>query len=259
MGGAFTAVADDVEAVFQNPAGLANIRLGELQLMQTQPVFDSNYYLVSAKFEGDWGLAWSQQTMTGIALTATTSATATSDVLAEGYSTYVANALTIAKAISLSETLSLGISAAGFYQDFSGISYGKGYGAALSLGLLWKLAPELNLGVLAKDLVNRQRWDSGTWEQAAPEWRLGLAGSLQPWWDICVESRWRQSAVPPTFHAGSEWRVADVLALRMGYDDAVITSGLGVHVGLLKIDFSYEAASPELYAERVRVGMGLVF
>lgn len=259
LGGAFTALGNDAGAVLQNPAGLAQVHFSSVELMQTQPVFDSDYYLLTAQFEGGWGLAWSQQTMSNIALTATTSATVTSDVLADGYSAYLANALTLAKAVEVNDALSLGAALSGFYQDFSGIDYGKGYGAALTLGLLWDAA-DFRVGGTLKDMLNLQRWNNGTWERAASELRLGVAKSLGTDWDASVETRCKLSATPVwSLHAGAELRLLDLAALRLGYDDGVLTTGVGLLLGFTKLDCSYESSSTNTYAERVRVSAGVIF
>ena len=265
LGGTSAAWGGDASAVLGNPAGLAKVMVSEVSLMQTQPIFDSNYYLATAVLDGGWGLAWSQQTMTDISLSSSTSATVTSDVMPDGTSTYLADAVTIAKGFSINEDLSLGFSVAGFYQDFSNISYGKGYGGSLSVGSLWDISEssknsQFKVGFVLKDILNISRWNTGTWEMASPSARLGLFGELQPWWDLTLETRKNiLSAAPLTLHVGSEVRILDLAAIRAGYDDGVLTAGAGLMVGPLKVDASYEAQSESTYGERVKVGAGLVF
>lgn len=256
LGGAVSAWQAEAGSVLSNPASLAGALVNEVQVMQTQPIFDSNYYLITAILDSGWGLAWSQQTMTDISLTSTSSAVATSDVTSEGSSTYMANAVTLAKGFNLGDHWASGISLSGFYEDFSNVSYGQGYGVSMTLGFLW----DKKIALVFKDLLNLSKWNSGGWERASPEARLGAMMGLTDWWDVAVEARRRFSGSAPfTGHAGAELRLLDFVALRAGYDDGVLTAGTGLLLGPVKLDAAYEAASNSTYAERVRVGAGLVF
>jgi hypothetical protein len=240
MGDAFTAVADGVAATHYNPAGLGWTRQREVAFSYQDIVLDVGQGSLGAALPLGSQSAWG--------------------VLAQ-YVDYGATQRTVVSGAA-------GANSGTFTgQDIAvGLSYGSrlgswGYGAtakvfsseidnatasafAVDLGLRWQAdASPVSLGVSLRNLGTEVKYDQEA-EHLPIEFRVGGA-----WWAFekrllvtaevvkVAEENW-------SGHAGVEWTLADMFALRAGYDGSVeIDNGLTVGAGFrssgLEVDYAW--------------------
>lgn len=252
MGNAFTAVANDVSAIQYNPAGMVFARRFELTSMQAKLASGFDIYHLGLltqqrEFSGQsipdsaWGLSWSNGSLADIPLvTVNEGVTVNTDIKPSSYSAYQANALTLAYASWLMPNLAWGLSTSGFYKNFLNVESGLGYGATMTGGLLWRLQSSLVLGFVIKDIFNVQYWNTGTTEFVHPEARFGVC--IEPLENVIFSGEARQkldSRYRPTFHAGTEWSVLNMLRLRAGFSEDRFTAGCGLYLTHISIQYAY--------------------
>ncbi len=252
MGNAYTAAGNDVNTIQYNPAGMVFARGFELTSMQAKLAsgFDLYYlgiltqqreYNVQTVPDSAWGISWVNGSLADIPLvTVNEGVTVNTDIKPSSYSTYQANALTLAYASWLMPDLAWGVSTTGFYKNFLHVDGGQGYGATLTPGLMWRLKHNVILGLVVKDMLNMQHWDTGTTEQVHPEIRLGVCFEVFDDLLLSVEARQKMdNRYQPTFHAGTEWSLLHYIRLRAGFSEDRFSAGCGIYLTHLSIQYAY--------------------
>ena len=252
MGEAYTAVANDVNAIQYNPAGMMFARSFEFGSMQAQLAsgFDLYYIAMMAQQrkrpgqpipDSAFGVSWVNGSLADIPLvTQNEGVSVNTDVKPYDYSTYQANALSIAYASWLMPNVAWGLTTTAFYKDFSNVSNGQGYGITLMPGLMWMVDYSMIWGVVLKDGLNYQRWNTGTEEVVHPELRIGL--SWEPFENLIMTGEARQkldARYSTTFHGGTELSILNFIRLRAGYSEDRFTAGCGLYVLNLSIHYAY--------------------
>lgn len=269
MGAAYTAMANDRHANVWNPAGLLIGNSRELGSMQTRLASDFNVFYLSGKYqlkkEGKakhaFGFYWVNGALSDIPLVETEeTVSANEDIDATDYFSYQANALGLSYARWLKDTLAFGINVTGFYQNFSKIDNGKGGGITVSPGLMWFPDYRLAFGFMAKDIINEQRWATGTNQSAIPEFRLGFSYALTEVLLFSSEMRRKtHTSYYTTLHFGFEYDFYSVLKVRMGFDEDQLTAGTGIYVKWFEMNYAYSANITDGLGDNHRVGLGISF
>lgn len=259
MGGAFTAVVDNVDSPYWNPAGLSRLRASEITTMQTRLSTDADHYYVSYAapwWGGAFGLSWVQ---VGLGRISRTSAEVDGNNEVQNLGTFdhYSNAYLLSYGRQLNDRLAFGLTFKYINSSMSDISGGESSGYSLSPGLLVEIPdPLLNglekilLGLKVDELISRQSWTSGFEEQFAPRVRLGLAcqfrklGTIS--FDLCQIVR---SGYSSEGAVGYEWRGGGI-ALRGGYAKGGPAAGAGFSIGRAEVDYAY-VHQPGLSRENV--------
>ena len=246
MGGAFTAIADNSDAPYWNPAGLSQMKHSEISAMQTKLSTDADHYYVSYVtpfLSGGLGISWIQIGMGSITQTGTTDAY--NDVENLGIFSYFSNAYMLAYGQNITDNLSFGITAKYLTSDMPGLVSIEGasaYGYSITPGLLYKPTNDLSIGFKVDELVNSQKWGTDTEEKAPSKYRLGVAYSLlvarYPLLLSADISQINQAGYASAASAGAELTMGS-LAFRLGSSDSTLTAGAGLGSEHVRIDYAY--------------------
>ena len=267
MGNAQCAAASDGSAAFWNPAAMLFNRHIEMMSMQAKLPSDADLYMLSgvlqngekgSKADSAWGFFWANGDMANIPKTTPNAAVSpTTDVKPSDYFSYNTHVLGVSYANWLQTNLSYGLNLTGFYQSFSTIDQGTGYGLSFTPGFLWMVAPELAVGGVLRDAVNITRWATGTSETVLPELRLGTSYAPIPALLFAGEIRQKiDSRYQPTLHTGLEYRLWQFLRVRMGFDQDRISGGCGIYVGNIDIQYAYVGDMTDGIGDSHRVSFG---
>ena len=272
MGNAYTAVANDCHAVYWNPAGMLFAKPLELGTMQAKLSTDLNVYYLSGVFQNKpkgsalpqsaWGIFWINGGLSDIPLVTgnETEVTDNIDVKPYDYAQYSGNAIGIGYAWWLTPTMAGGITVSGIYQDLSKISQGRGLGFTITPGILWLLDSRLALGVVIRNLVNYQKWSTGTIDYSIPE--LGTSISWSATDTLLISSEIRQkldSKYKATINLGGELNLWNTVRLRAGFDEDHFTAGCGLYIAKLSVNYAFTANTADGVGDTHRVSMEIGF
>jgi hypothetical protein len=245
MGSAFTAIADNADAPYWNPAGLGLVSSSEITTMQTKLSTDADHYYVSfvqPALGGTLGFSWIQVGLGNITQTSS-EVNNNNEVQNLGTFSYFSNAYLIAYGKNLNDHISVGLTGKYLTSDMSGIGGGQATGYSVTPGLLLRLSTVHNslitIGLKLDDAINDQQWGTGTDENVPPKLRLGLAyRSPNPGTFAVDISQTMRSNYSPDVSAGYEW--ADkFLSFRLGYAGDGLTAGAGFALDHARVDYAY--------------------
>lgn len=272
MGGAFTAIANDVTAGYYNPAGLANLNYPQIALMHSEQfgnLVNYDYGAVAIPFSTDmtFGLSVMRLGVDGIpdtrqALIDRTTGTQifdirdpnailNTDLISEFSNQDWAFYLTFSK--RQSENFYWGANVKIIRRDIA--EFGA-TGVGFDVGALYKPFDNLYLGANVQDVTTTLvAWNTGRNELISPTLKIGgaykiveiLGGYIMPALDFDIRFENRQFASnfnlgPVSFdmHAGFEYSYKNLFAVRAGYSDVKqFTVGAGVKLPKLNIDYSF--------------------
>jgi protease IV len=210
MGGAATAVCDDLSSIYYNPAGLA--KAGALgfsfgTIDTNKEILDENRYY-----------CYNLGTLAYL-----------------GYDKILPTGEKIK-----ADTIGMGV------QTGMGISYGLTYknifidtnakelrGYSADVGLLLKVTPQVSIGVLGQDALSDKVLDINS------STRVGAA--YRPFEDrviIAADSELGRAGPGDFTHYGVEWKVAEGLQLRTGIDSGNTTFGMSLDLPFMRIHYA---------------------
>lgn len=229
MGGAFTGVADDVNAIYCNPAGLKLVRGVEVMTMATQ-IFglkDLTYYLfggvVPTRKIGAFGTSYSQF----------------------GCAEYRESEIIISYGQSFGTGIYFGLNAKVMSLRIKGASKTSEYGGAsafgLDLGLLADISSRISLGVMAVNLNGPHLGKCS--ENLAQRVKVGtsfrfISGYIA---SLDIDLPISSIIVEPVIKAGLELALSRNLAIRAGVENepARFTGGIGFHWSVFAFDYAF--------------------
>jgi len=267
MGGAYTAVSNDVTAAYWNPAGLMNLQYPEIGLMHEQRyggMLSFNYGGVAWPFGPRYTLALSV-TRLGIDDIPDTR-NALIDLNGNGqldpnerlnydkitYFNSADWAAYLTYAFRMNPRFALGINLKLIMRELAEAS---AYGVGFDVGASYAVTPKFFLGAnLQNATTTLIAWSTGTNDLVSPTMKIGaayqidaLGGTITPAVDFDVMGENRQTAsllsvgpfsVNP--RAGLEWQFRKLFALRAGFSDVQeFTFGAGVHLPKLYLDYAF--------------------
>lgn len=253
-GKAFVGLADDANAVFLNPAGLAGLKDWQVQSMTTRLLNEIDYVSFAGTYNTDFGtlgLGYIGTSISGSFVTtlelsgggetivpAGSAIDYTSSVILLGYGSEAKRFLNY----GWLDNVSVGATLKIFSQGLSGggIEGGLLTGYDMDLGLLYNPLPWFTLGLNQIDALPASAGgklvDSDGNESDLPTTtRIGMAmkvlgdNSLYPFSSTLVylldfDYMPTRTNYPTLFHTGVEWWPSNYLALRFGFDQDVIGS-----------------------------------
>ena len=235
MGGAFTAVADDLSAIHYNPAGLVNIKKQEISLLY-YPMYESASYSSAAYGQpllnfGTIGAAFFRFSLDNI----------------EGYdqndkptSAFGSeqNKLTLSYGRSIIEGLSAGANISIYYSKMARFNY-AGFGA--DLGLLYTPFPFLSAGLMASNVITPAFSMQSVTETIPRTYTLGLLAKhkiadfeFKAAYDASVGEKEGYKG-----RAGLEIKWSGIASARAGYTDGEFTFGAGLKLYDTQFDYAY--------------------
>lgn len=285
MGGAFVAIADDANAVQENPAGMAFFEKGARFAGFTHSsLFGvselSRDYLAFAQADmgySAFGLSWNRL-----------SANLDPSTWTEDAFTYAGARLVSKGDPEAWPKVAVGWQAkylrvdSSLTEDILGgsVDGGTASGYGFSLGILAKLRPSLAVGIMAQDLYSSISWATGTLEIIPTTGRLGFAYSLTSSSTFSAEARGLQTTSGFGFsgwNLGAEhwvfdgkslmWNTIRNVGVRAGYfqqtannDAGQATVGGTAKADQWQVDYTYQTgfAANQLGATH-RIGLGMQF
>ncbi|MDD5383028.1 MAG: PorV/PorQ family protein, partial [Candidatus Margulisbacteria bacterium] len=250
MGKMFTGLADDISALYLNPAGLGNLETAEFLSMSGKFVNQVNYITLAgalpAKF-GTLGIGYSGAglgfstpvlNLVEIATGEYRVIPSSTESVTYDYNNY---AMALGYGVMLRSNLSVGAAVKFFNEKISGSTGGSAFGYDVDLGVLFKPNTSLTLGLLGKsilpfDMGGKVVWDTGL-EESIPG-SLNFGASLktsflrQTTFGADYELNLDQPNIPGFWHAGVEWWPSDLLALRGGIDQDVVGNDAGTGLNI---------------------------
>lgn len=215
MGNAFTALADDAEAGFWNPAGL--IQWQGVKFFASAKASDRENYAFDAKCVAysyrDVAFFWGNK----IAPRGTEGETPDF--------TYYSLARKLTPYIAMGASVKFRRKHPSEYYQFFG--HNPGY----DLGVLWKPNAANSGGILIQNMGNNKRWISIVTLGFAHKFSHGVLMSV----DLNTLFDDGVSLEP---HSGLEWHAAHWIALRAGLSDDHPTAGLGLKLSKVQIDYA---------------------
>jgi len=263
MGGAFTAIANDVTAGYWNPAGLVDSPGMQFQFMHAKQFMSSiqyDYFGASKSINDQsslglslirWGVNDIKDSRYALAGGTIGEGLDYSKITSFNVADYV---FYVSYAHRYTEDFSLGANIKIIYRDFASES---AMGIGFDAGLKYRLFPKLFLGLMVRDITTTMMaWSTSEKEFVTPSFRPGLSYRfdfkdidlyLQPSMDLALllESRNRSAQVGIGILSidsfwGLEAGFKDICYLRLGYDDlSRFNGGLGISINKFAVDYSY--------------------
>ncbi len=271
MGGAYTAVVNDISSAYYNPAGLINLNYPQIALMHAEHFGDLvnyDYGAVAIPYGSDMTFAISIVRLgidgipdtrealvnrsTGIVIYDINdpSAQINPSLVKQFNDQDWAFYLTFAK--KHSENFFYGVNVKIIRRDIA--EFGA-TGIGFDVGALYYPFENFALGANIQDVTTTLvAWNTGRNELVSPTLKIGsaykveaLGGYIMPAVDFDVRFENRQFASnfnvgPVSFdmHAGFEYKYKDLFAVRGGYNDVKqFTVGAGIRLPKLNIDYSF--------------------
>ena len=244
MGSAFTAISDNADAPFWNPAGLSRNKYEHtITTMQTRLSTDANHYYLSyvrPALGGSFGISWIQLSLGQIQQTGPT-LEAFNEVHDLGIFSYFSDAYLLSYGLNITDSLAVGLTGKYLTSNMQGIPGGQGSGYSVTPGILFTPNKELTIGAKLDEAVNRQNWRTGTTETVPPKLRVGIAAKI-PWAQLTLSADITQvirSTYRPESVFGAEWTPIDALSIRLGSTPQGLTGGIGFRKGHAEVDYAY--------------------
>jgi len=237
MGRAFGAVADDADAIFINPAGLATMKRPQAMSMFTSLLGGDVYYTeVCGAIPTSFGAIGVGYISTGVNQIETT--INLQPVITDYYDSVLAFNYSsgLSRFFRYADNVFLGLNLKIFNRGFTGGLNDASSGFSADFGIKYIISPYLNFGLtnnnfLPFSLGAGLRSTGGLEEALAAQTRLAAAvkpapfdGKLLLTSDIYLPA---QSSRPITQHYGCEWKATPNVSLRMGMDQGLDIAGPG--------------------------------
>lgn len=236
LGGAFTGVADDPSASYWNPAGLAQLDNLSFMAVHHRMSLDRTFNFMSAAvpvgYSGSFALSWIGLGISGIE--GRTSNSADPDFIFSNND----NALLLSYAHRITGFFFAGINLKLIYQKlYNADAFGAGFDASF----LIKASDDIRIGFTAQDLGTRTRWLSGREENFPMVLRSGISFRLLEHLMLAVDA-FKAGDNSPSFALGAEYRAANHVPVRLGYQDQDFVGGAGLEVPMNALDLSIDYA-----------------
>jgi tetratricopeptide (TPR) repeat protein len=234
MGGAYTALADDVSGAYYNPAGLAELPRQEVSLLH-YPLYLGTYYnsIIYANPVLDFGTVGG-----GIFRVSSGNVNLfTSSDFPDGTGGFEEYKAMVSYARKVTNELSLGLNINIFSVTLAKKNAG-GFGA--DLGLIYVPFPFLKFGAVAHNLIAPSLAMNFENESLSQDYTLGAAYILKAdpvQAGFCLDMD-KQEKAGPRIRAGVEAMVFNSASARAGWDENRLTLGAGARLYGVTVDYA---------------------
>ena len=231
MGGAFTAVADDVNSIYYNPAGLGDLVFG---YSLANHDLHENFYSMNSYNMGNVGPFGMSQ------------------FRAESVSGESVDMTTVAMGNFGLRGLSWGVSVKKILWNTKDSS---SWAASGDVGMLVRLTPDLTLGLVGQDILKQSELDMPSTGRFGIAWRP-LAKALTFAFDA---ETGRSGDVGVLTHYGAETVLTDGFKLRCGSNRGRGTAGATFSFKAFDVDYAYLSSNdPNGYVHTLSLGFSVV-
>lgn len=255
LGQAYTAVADDTNAVFTNPAGLGGQNSWGITTMSTKLLNRVDYKLVGAVYPtelGTFGIGYlSASTPAGYLTTDKVSISSASAISYGSSMINLSYGRDLSEAMHMNSTLGklyVGANVKALSSTFNGVD-GTGNGSSCDVGLIFKPNDRLSTGLTFKNIGSNITWNSGADEKLARSLNAGAAYNF----DRGLASLDLQMGGGLSLlRGGIEYQPFNLLVLRAGLNQSVtglnetannLSGGVGVKLNGFTFDYAYRQDS----------------
>lgn len=254
MGKAYVAVAEDGDTIFSNPAGLAKISNFKLSSMYASFFNEINYTLLGGVYplegESAIGLGFVRASTSDILLTNAVGSF-------EGYGGWGNTVIVLSYGTKLTEipwtnfklkNVSIGSNLKYFMVGGDGVDNGSGSGIDMDMGILYKANDRFTLGANLQNFLPGMKVKN---DSIASTLKLGTKitlignqtviprfGTKKLYANIDYDLYPTRSG-PGSSHYGLEFWPTSNFALRMGFDNNDLTSGVGIRVSGVELNYAY--------------------
>lgn len=249
MGGAFTALADDVTAIFYNQAGISTLQQKEVMAMHVSASFDRqlNYLAFTApnhKGDSGWGISYTRFSIDGIPETREAAVgvpVTNADGTVRIFSLFddVEENMTVAYGWKIDEKVRVGSAVRLNHRDLFGRS-ANGFG--MDFSMLYQATTDVRLGFAAKHIFEGIRENSTHHRDDVPmEFVAGAA--VRGWKDVMfVADIFALESDHIGVRLGAEKWWQDHYAARLGYNDSEFTAGASAKYQRFQFDYAFQTA-----------------
>lgn len=252
MGGAYTAVADDANSAYWNPANMAIALTPEITGTHTKAHLGTTFDYVAglvpfhlAGKQSSFGFYF-LRAATGDILVTQPTADSTRGAYSSQMGAFDSNCLGVALSRSLNSMISVGASAKLLKSRLlDAQATGGGFDLALSLRVTdhESIFRGISSAFLVRDLGTRLTWSTGRTESASPTIVVGLAYRPFNTEKMVVATDMQNSVqLRPSeteWHLGLEFLLGQAIPLRFGYDEQHIYTGAGFKSSHIKLDYAF--------------------
>ncbi len=262
MGRAFVAVVDDSNAIFMNPAGLANQNKWAISSMNTNLLETYQYTMLSSVFptnDGVWGLGVVSSMVGDINVTTDGGGKATfsNRAIVLSYARYIGDKLT--QYLGREENISGGVNLKYYSKEFSGDTSASGSGLNFDLGLKYQPKDWISYGINFQNIFFGSKITGDIQPEDMPF--AVKAGAAFYWTEQNVifaldKDMFFGREIPWPNHLGAEWKLHPNLTLRGGFDQVADaqtgdlstnnTFGIGLNYNGFTVNLSYMQNYSEL-------------
>lgn len=270
MGGAFTALANDVTAGYWNPAGLSKINYPQLSLMHTEQfgsLINYDYAAVGLPIgkNSSLGLSIIRLGVDGIPDTRNALDDLNGNGIFDDEDRLAYNKISYFNAADWAIYFTYSKKSSEYFSYGANLkiirremSVGNATGVGFDLGVQYSPVDNLLLGANFQDATTTLvAWNTGTNELISPTLKIGsayiievLGGKFIPVFDVDIRFENRRYASnlnvgPVSFdmHTGMEFDFKRIAAIRVGYSDIGTTNfGAGVHLPKFDIDYTFSTS-----------------
>lgn len=243
LGSAYVAHAPDATSLYWNPAALAFLKNNEISTMQNKLATEASYYYMGGAFPNGqdftWGINWMQIELPDLQETAAT--LNNNEVQILNTFTYQASTIILGAGKKFSEHFALGINGKYIYKKLSE-GYGESKGQSFAIGLYYLINESITFGLLADNIGNIQKYDTGLKEIVPVKYTAGFQFKINSQLGLAldVEKRSDRNSLAKG-HGGIEYKFNDHMHFAIGYDYQTFTAGAGFSINNVYADYAYRA------------------
>jgi len=245
MGKAFVAVADDANAGYWNPAGLAKLSNPQMSFMYSNPmnydviggggVKNIGYHTLSAAIPSPYGSAGINVAYLSVGdiLVVKDASGPTGEKFSDKELGVIAS-----YANSITDQVRLGLNLKIVRQSLWGE---KGSGIGLDIGALYEPVLNLMVGVIGENLISPKITLLENSNSIPRKMTFGLSYKIMDEKVLLATAIDKAGGRSVKFHLGTEVHPVKDLAIRAGYttDTGEISAGIGVRISVIQLDYGF--------------------
>jgi len=265
LGNASVATVSNAEAIFVNPAAMAETKEWSFTSMSTTLMQTVTYQMVGATYSTDYGVIGLGYV--GAETPAGYYTTNQSSVATAAEMNYADRLFILSYAKALSDVMKapagmgklyVGTNLKYYSKGLSGGYTNSGSGYSTDVGILLKTNDNTRFGLTLQNTASSISWSTGTGENVESAIKMGGAHVVAvPWTSekVLLTTDLHLGA-KTTLHIGAEYKALDILAVRIGLDQAAastsssttgiannLTAGIGLNLSGISFDYAYHQDS----------------
>ena len=258
MGQSYVAIADKSDATYWNPAGLANLKESEIQILSTS-AYETDYLAVQSAIKlgsQHIGLTYINATLDDIPQTILDSNSRAQIV---GSTRYEGNAVYLGYGAAITPEFLIGINGKIVMEQAASYN-ASGIGA--DIGTQFQLTNRWRVGALVQNIIKPEmKWNtpSNHIDSIPTVYRIGTAYAVIPKTLVVAYQIDKQNNRSDITNIGLEFWADQYVAIRAGDRDGEVTFGLGLRLAPWTFDISWTNGTLDDIDNVYRFSLGYQF